>query len=749
MLHPTMPNSFLLPHLICVATALVGCTRSEDPRPETPPPTTAPASPAEGAPALANGGTPSVAIPTEIQAACGGCHPVPQPGMFTDRTWAPAMKLMYGLLARFYPQPEGYLAQEKVLEFYGRHAAKRMPAPRTYPPMPPAGPQFALRKLGSAPAALIADLAVDDARAVLVTDMLFGHISRTSLGSATPTSTRLVTARHPVRAIMADLDGDQRPDLVVAELGVFSADDTTVGGVALFRDVTGAATRQSLLTDAGRVADLATGDLDGDGVTDLVIAEFGWQKTGALHVLTHGTMKNGQWSYRRRVLDDTAGHIAVELADMDGDGDLDIVAAVAQHLERVDWWRNDGDGRFHRATLFDARNPLWGMIGLHVVDLDRDGDLDVLHFNGDILDAPKLAPFQGVHWLRNTGRGRFVAEQLATLPGVHDLDVADFDGDGDLDIVAVANLPAGLHAVLSSSADPPGPPVEVEAVLLLRQSQPGRFEVHSLLRDAPCFSSVVAADKDGDGDQDVLLGHFGMGWSLLGDDSVPPSPDAGRRICEQEATLWLENAPGGRGLTAGSAMGAPPSVAQHIRALETITRHDPGNVGFRTGLSDALLRTGRPREALAQMQALLRRNPRETVAAFTKACGPGKPQTCAQLGALLFGSKNVDGHEKHAATLYQKGCDGGEAKACVSLAMMHGHGMGVERSIEKTAALLDKACVGRHGAACAKLGELYAAGDGVAKDQTKAADYRRRACDHGVAAACEKGAQMGGKRRAP
>jgi len=208
--------------------------------------------------------------------------------------------------------------------------------------------------------------------------------------------------------------------------------------------------------------DVASGDLNGDGMPDVVVTSdktVVFFNSGNRSVVTPGES-----------LGSNSGGITVVLLDWDGDGDTDIaVGGMSGKAGRV--YINDGAGKFSNGVDLNI-SGLGTVTGIAKADFDLDGDDDLV-----------LAGTGNVIQVRRSGASGFTTSTLPAGSGIFAV-TADINSDGFPDIIIVE---AGSRSVK-----------------ILRNAGDGRdFNAQSLSRGS--VASVTPADVDGDGDIDLLL----------------------------------------------------------------------------------------------------------------------------------------------------------------------------------------------------------------------------------------------------
>ncbi|QQS34345.1 MAG: VCBS repeat-containing protein [Acidobacteriota bacterium] len=431
-----------------------------------------------------------------------------------------------------------------------------------------------------------------------------------NVGSSAYTGNPAPFERDPTALVTADFNGDGAPDVAVSNYEFASpggGTDGTSGFVVILNDGNGAYGTPTHYTVSNKGCwDIAVGDFDGDGDIDIVVpvADTFWE-TGNTVVLflNDGT---GAFPNKRTFTVGGAAPTGITVADFDGDGHLDVATsnfqnfqtggsvsvlrgdgtghfashvtypvgdrpfklaagdlngdgrpelAVAHNWQQVSVLINNGTGGFGAPLVYDQIFPwhdamYYGSIALG--DSDNDGDLDIFYSNTD--SKPVGSEVPRIAHLRNNG-GTFSRAPDIILniysSGPSDLAVADFDGDGWLDVAGLnfdGRATDGLRVVYNNGAGGFGPSTMIPAgqgtfalavadvdsdgsldllsadrysmaVTVHKNPGDGQFPVHSPRYPSGTGTTLhlVAGDVDGDGDLDLFASGeaFGTPGALI------------------------------------------------------------------------------------------------------------------------------------------------------------------------------------------------------------------------------------------
>ncbi len=245
-------------------------------------------------------------------------------------------------------------------------------------------------------------------------------------------------------------------------------------------------------------------DLDRDGLQDVLVCDgrrhrvLWYRQIGPLTGEGRGSV---QWD-EIALGDEVNCPAGTAVADLDGDGDLDVIVAVLGSVYPTDlrvgqvvWLENQGNATFKNRVLLD---DLRRVSDVQAGDLNQDGRPDIAvavygYHHGEIL------------WLENRGGGRFRDHLLFTSQGPSHVPLGDFNGDGKLDIAALVSQ-------------------NHEEVFVFENRGQGQFtsrRVHGFLNFDLGSAGLIANDLDGDGKLDLILSagdnleinhHYPQSW---------------------------------------------------------------------------------------------------------------------------------------------------------------------------------------------------------------------------------------------
>ena len=319
--------------------------------------------------------------------------------------------------------------------------------------------------------------------------------NRLDKNSAFVGKSNIVSGSERIRTVYAaDLDGDGDEDLIA---GGASCDGCTDGFLAWYENTDGAGdfTPKPAIALGDVINTVFVADMDGDGDPDILAgtsSEIGWYEN----------RDRASAFISRVVTTDTDNAVSVVQVDVDRDGDLDVVSASSAD-NKVAWFENK---TIHRSALFrnDAvvapefdsgtRRPV--ALG----DVDDDGDPDLVVGNA-ATNRIYLNDGDGDPW-DTLAPADVTSDAQATEAVV----IADLNHDGNLDVVAGNSASANRLYLNNGTVDPFA-----------------GISGSDITGDADDTRALAVADVDGDGDPDLVAGNAGSANRLyLNNGTVDP-----------------------------------------------------------------------------------------------------------------------------------------------------------------------------------------------------------------------------------
>ena len=231
-------------------------------------------------------------------------------------------------------------------------------------------------------------------------------------------SERITSGGLSNAVVARDLNDDNIADIIIGNNGQNAI--LINNGDATFIDISA----NTFIGD-DTTQDIELADIDNDGDPDIVIAN---ENLNQVFINNGGLIFSDGSNVRLPGI--SAESRDVDLADIDNDGDLDMLVANVTYFNSFDdnnyLLVNDGSGNFSLATLPTQSGD---HVDADFVDLDRDGDLDIITTTASISDSLGTTSVY-----LNDGNGVFSGDTFSSRGNAFDIIAADFNGDNKQDL---------------------------------------------------------------------------------------------------------------------------------------------------------------------------------------------------------------------------------------------------------------------------------------------------------------------------